>query len=121
MMESQYSSVMSTVEMLTGFRPAQLKMWCILPWVEMMEAMKELHEDVEAMSNEVVVCEPEAHNERVSWREVELMSVNARVAPCLESLIEVARPMPLPAPVIMITLPSKGLDILKIFSSSYKQ
>jgi hypothetical protein len=35
------------------------------------------------------------------------MSVSARVAPRLASLIAVARPMPLPAPVMMMTLPSK--------------
>lgn len=55
------------------------------------------------------------HSEAVSVRGARLMSESASVAPRRESLMDVARPIPLPAPVMRITLFSNGLaDIFEI-------
>jgi hypothetical protein len=84
---SQYSSVTSTVGVEVGFTPAQLKMWFMVLYFSMTEAMKVLQEETEETSK----------------AEVGLMSLRARVAPRWESLMAVARPMPEPAPVTMMT------------------
>lgn len=110
--ESQYSSVMEAVGVEVGFRPAQLKIWSILEWSLRTVVMKSLHAEAEETSKESRVWEPGTHKESVSSRDGGLMSARASAAPWWESLMAVARPMPDPAPVTIITLPSNGLDIL---------
>jgi hypothetical protein len=100
---SQYSSVTSTVGVEVGFTPAQLKMWFMALYFSMTEVMKVLQEETEDTSKAEVKCEPDWQRVSVWEREVGLMSLRARVAPRWESLMAVARPMPEPAPVTMMT------------------
>lgn len=75
--------------------------------------MNSLHRVEDPMSKAEVECElGEVQRDWVSRREVGFMSVSARRAPREESLMLVARPMPPPAPVMRMTLFSKGYAIM---------
>jgi hypothetical protein len=100
---SQYSFVTSTVGVEVGFTPAQLKMWFMVLYFSITEVMKVLQEETEDTSKVEVKCEPVWQRVSVWEREVGLMSLRARVAPRWESLMAVARPMPEPAPVTIMT------------------
>jgi len=89
--------------MEVGFTPAQLKMWFMVLYFSMMDVMKALQEETEETSKAEVRCGPGWQRLSVWEREVGLMSLRARDAPRWESLMAVARPMPEPAPVTMMT------------------
>ncbi len=103
----------SAVAREVGFMPAQLKMWFRREYFIIIEAMKVVQASVEPMSKAEIKWSPVEQRVSVSVREVELISVRARVAPSWESLTLVARPIPEPAPVMRMTLFSKDLVIVR--------
>lgn len=104
---SQYISSISSVFKLVGFIPAQLNTQSILPYLAMTSSMNLFTLSVTETSKADVKCswaEEVAQRDWVSVREEGLTSCKAHVPPSDDSLIAVARPMPLPAPVMRIIL-----------------
>ena len=73
----------------------------------MIAEMNKLHASLEPTSKADVKWSRLVQRSRVSLSDAELMSVKANIAPNWASLILVPRPIPLPAPVIRMTLSSK--------------
>lgn len=96
------------VASLVGFTPAQLKMWSMRQNFDMIAAMNLVTAAELPMSNASVKCGVDVmelqHKVAVSATEEAFISVRARVAPRPASLMLVARPIPLPAPVIKTIL-----------------
>lgn len=65
---------------------------------------KPLQDSLDATLKAEVKQSASPHSETVSVSEVSLMSVRAKVAPSWDSLIDVARPMPDPEPVMRMIL-----------------
>jgi len=87
------------------------------PYFEIIAEMNELHGSVEPTSNDDVKWSRLVHNSSVSLSDASLMSVSPKVAPNWASLILGPRPMPLPAPVTIMTLSLKDGAIMKTESA----
>lgn len=101
---SQYASVMSMVGRVVGFMPAQLKTWSMRSKAIIAFETNAFAASVEPTSKVAMIWLPFLQRESVSSRETGSMSARARIAPRDASLMLVARPIPLPAPVTSITL-----------------